>query len=73
MWVSIHVCVSHVFVSTRRGPQEGMDPLELEIQVVVSSLKVVLGTDVRSSARTASILLTTEPSLLLPAHNLVKF
>lgn len=50
MWVCIHKC------SAQGDHQRVSDPLELELEVVVSPLMWVLGTELGSSARTACIL-----------------
>jgi hypothetical protein len=48
-------CVPHV-CSTHRGQKRASDPLELELQALVSCSTQVLGTELRSSARTARTL-----------------
>ena len=50
MWVCIHKC------SAQGDQKRASDPLELELEVVVSPLMWVLGTELGSSARTACIL-----------------
>lgn len=50
--VSVTVCMNvhiHTQEDTPRGQQRVSDPLELELQVLVSCLQGVLGTKLRSS------------------------
>lgn len=55
--------VSHML--TRR-PEEAMDPLDLDLQVAVSTLLWVLGTRLWFSAR-AKRIYNPEPSIISPA------
>ena len=47
---------AHGFVSAVPTEARGMDPLELELQVVVSCQTWVLGTEIESFARAVSVL-----------------
>lgn len=40
----------------QRGAKRGLDPLDLELQVIVNHSTWILGTDLKSSARAANIL-----------------
>lgn len=55
--------VSHMLA---RRPEEGMDPLDLDLQVAVSTLLWVLGTGFWFSAR-AKRICNPEPSIISPA------
>ena len=55
-FVCMYVCVLYVcLVANRRGPQETLDLLELELEMVVSH-QCILGTELRSSGKAATVL-----------------
>lgn len=54
MSVCLDVCLC--IHGIQRGPKRVLGPLELETQAAVCSLTGVLGAEVRSSTRTASVL-----------------
>lgn len=61
--VSVSLCENvHLSIGAHGSQKRVLDFLELEFQVIVNLLAQVLGTVLKSSARTASIL-TTEPSV----------
>lgn len=67
------VCVfSHgeVYCSQRPEKRGGSDPLKLELQVVASCYRWVLGTELRS-LQEQNALLTAEPSPLPTSHHLL--
>jgi hypothetical protein len=57
MYIYMHMTVYvHMHSDACRSQKKVLDPLELELQTVVNSWKWVLGTELKSSGRTASAL-----------------
>lgn len=69
MHVPVGVYMHYVHVEAYRGQRRVSDPLELELQVVVSCLRWMLGTEPMCSARAVSTLshqvLSSDFSLLI--------
>lgn len=56
VYMCVCVIVCYMCVDAKGGPKKVLDPLELDLQVVMSHLKWVLGTKLRSFERDASTL-----------------